>query len=183
MPTHSECAAQTFASAKLYMRLALECASEANAEGAYFWRDNMAHPALCAALFWRDHEDTVAPSFAEIRREPPDFAAGDEAYVMTRYLVDVNDGTDVAIPSLPADGRDLIADTGRAASFEPPVAPAFAEDSLLARAFERVAKTVTPPAVTTGLLGMFGKRAKTAAPVVEKNSVQSPCVRSLLGVF
>jgi hypothetical protein len=55
-----DAAVQSFRSAKSYMRIALECLAEGDVEGAFFWRDNMAYPALDRAIAFREAPEAKA---------------------------------------------------------------------------------------------------------------------------
>jgi hypothetical protein len=55
-----DAAVQNFRSAKSYMRIALDCLAEGDVEGAFFWRDNMAYPALDRAIAFRDAPEAKA---------------------------------------------------------------------------------------------------------------------------
>jgi len=160
-------AIQCFKSAKLYMRIALECAEEGDAEGAYFWRDHMAYNAFAEAIGWRDRPESI------------------ETLVKKPYP---GDGMEDALPSTLSDGRDFIADAFAPAAYDPAVRVSTADSDALGAA---LAELSPPPVVdapviepiTTGLLGFFAKKVSAPAPAAEPEKTSSKKLTSLASLL
>lgn len=150
------------------MRIALECAAEGDAEGAYFWRDHMSYCAFVDAMMWRDRPDDL------------------ETYERPKY----SGGTEDATPSIgaPPQGRDLM-EFG-SAQYEPAIvltadeeAARAALEALNARALEPIPVIAKREVVTTGLLATFAPKVSAPTPAAEPEKSPPKKLTSLLGLL